>query len=206
MSTTGPFSTGYIGAHRWAVFGPPGAYDWACGCGEHGRVAGNLAFLYECFGRHAQEKLQQAAVSLLLAPLPHTKQMALSLLRQSHRAKEAGEGDKQNILALAAVTITQERHQTREASFQALEWANPWPDCGRPGLTSSDYQDGENRFWLEVEPSGKTWDWATWRTDYDGDNEAQIGGGSSPTLAEAQRAAWDALMTYQEEQEDQEPF
>lgn len=98
VSTHGPFDTGYIGAHRWHVECPQGAFVWTCVCGDTGRVAGNLAFCQEAFGRHAVEKLEQAAVDLLEPSLLHrsyaTLQARIGVLR------EQGQNDQANLLQL----------------------------------------------------------------------------------------------------------
>jgi hypothetical protein len=98
MSTTGPFDTGYVGAHRWHVDIDRNTYVWTCVCGDTGRVVGNLAFCQETFARHAHEKLQEAAVALLVAHLADIDSDAIQAQVGWHR--EQGEPDQANLLQL----------------------------------------------------------------------------------------------------------
>jgi hypothetical protein len=198
MSTHGPFDTGYIGAHRWHVDGLL-SYRWTCVCGDHGNVAGNLAFMYEAFGRHAHESLEKAAVGLLMAPLPNTRDVEARLIRRAEEAREAGLTDKANLLMMVANECNHEREQANEARFRGLEWS-PWPEESSEGLSCA-----HEGYWLYAHPSALMWTWETWLAEHEGFDEESLAQGFSHTQAEAQRAAWDALMTYQEEQEA-EPF
>jgi hypothetical protein len=108
MSTHGPFDTGYIGAHRWHVECPKGAFVWTCVCGDTGRIAGNLAFCQESFGQHAQRKLEQAAVDLLEPSLLHRREATLQA-RIGH-LREQGQNDQANLLQLVVNRRYQEEN------------------------------------------------------------------------------------------------
>jgi hypothetical protein len=100
MSTSGPFDTGYVGAHRWHVECPQGAYVWTCVCGDTGRVAGNLAFCQEAFARHAHDRLQEAAVSLLTAYMGNLSYRQLQ--DEVGHLRRAEDNDQANLLQLVA--------------------------------------------------------------------------------------------------------
>jgi hypothetical protein len=103
MSTTGPFDTGYVGAHRWHVDIDRNTYVWTCVCGDTGRVTGNLAFCQECFARHAHEKLQKAAVALLSALVgTPTQELIATLHMRIPRLRSQGDNDQANLLQLVA--------------------------------------------------------------------------------------------------------
>jgi hypothetical protein len=99
MSTTGPFNTGYIGAHRWHVEQPRGTYIWTCTCGDTGRVAGNLSFTLHAFGEHAHRKLEQAALALLEGPHLALKG-AMVLQGEVNWLRKQGEPDQANLLQM----------------------------------------------------------------------------------------------------------
>ena len=98
MSTSGPFDTGYVGAHRWHVECPQGAYVWTCICGDTGRAVGNLAFCLDSFARHAHEALQEAATALLGQQTNHIPTEVIQLWVGQLRTK--GENDKANLWQL----------------------------------------------------------------------------------------------------------
>ena len=101
------FDTGYVGAHRWHVeeddHYPRGCqFKWACVCGDTGNVASsrsNRDFVLDAFARHAHDKLEEAAVSLLVDWMPSslptsTIQAVIGQLRTQ------GANDKANLLQL----------------------------------------------------------------------------------------------------------
>jgi hypothetical protein len=94
------FDTGYVGAHRWAVDGDR-SYKWACTCGDTGNIASrNRDFVLLVFARHAHDKLEKAAVALLVDWMPavdtDTLQGVIGQLRTS------GDNDKANLLQLVS--------------------------------------------------------------------------------------------------------
>src|SRR5215831_1662616 len=205
MTITGPFDTGYIGAHRWHVEpqgNSGGGWHWTCVCGQPGNVAGNFAFLLDCFARHAHEALQEAAVALILEHQPKTRQAKDSLTRRAKSLQEAGETDKGNLLMLAASHLHSQLEATAEEQFQSLTWYG-WPDDVEgvaPGLAADVDDIWPERFWLEIQPNPyfeprqfKNWRWEAFRITEGGD-ETRITSGQADTREEAQRASWDALV------------
>lgn len=105
MSTTGPFDTGYIGAHRWHVEQPRGTYVYTCICGDTGRVSGNLSFLWASFARHAHRKLEEAALTMLLELYPLNRDTIEDLERESVSYRQQDENDLSNLHMLLANRI-----------------------------------------------------------------------------------------------------
>jgi hypothetical protein len=203
-------STTFIGAHQWTLT-ERGGYDWVCVCGDHGRIASTSPwFVMESFGRHAHRKLEEAAVRLVLNPLPHTPQTITRLTRDAQEAREAGDMDRGNLLMSAANERHHEEQEALAVRFQGLEWYT-WPDDipDAPGV-ACDVED----FWLEVQTEDAlNWTWEVWRVNHHDasrrgswDVDIKLAHGTSLSQAEAKRAAWDALVTYQQEQEEEEPF
>jgi hypothetical protein len=205
MTTTGPFDTGYIGAHRWHVDQGHGTYTWTCVCGDTGRVTGNLSFCLHAFGEHAQRKLEAAAVTLVLEPLPHTRQVINSLFRQAGEAEDAGNNDRANILMLAH---NRRHHEAQEAladQYRSLRWT-AWPEQTSEGR-GVEVEGAYANYWLHVgDPQDNGFPWEVWLIDPRTGDETRLAQGVKPTQADAQRASWDALVGYQESQEDEEPF
>jgi hypothetical protein len=209
MSTTGPFDTGYIGAHRWHVEGQ-NSYRWTCVCGDTGNVAGNLAFLQEAFGRHAHEKLEKAAVSLVLENLPRTRHADDKLLRRAKWLQEAGDRDRGNILMLAANQRHHERQEDLADQYRSLEWT-PWPyeieGVEGSGSLGAEVDGAYENFWLYVCPlQDGYWAWETWKVNPQTGDETRLAQGTRPNRADAQLEAWSALHKHLDEQEEDEPF
>ena len=210
MSTIGAFDTGYIGAHRWHVE-DTGAFHWTCVCGDTGNVVGNMSFVLHSFGRHAHEKLMEAAISLVLAPLPHQRHVYTRLVMQAEQAKEAGDIDRHNLLMMAASERSMEAAAAMNARYVALDWYPRGPvDPHGPDITVDipDWLAPPDWFWLTVRPGERGWAWETWRVTQEDTNEAQVGQGTAPSQEEAQRASWEAVVRFQEQMEDEEeePF
>jgi hypothetical protein len=204
MSTTGPFDTGYIGAHRWHVE-DTGAFHWTCVCGDTGNAVGNLSFVLHSFGRHAHEKLMEAAIKLVLAPLPHQRHIYTRLVMQAEQAKEAGDIDRHNLLMMAASERSMEAAEAMNARYVALSW-EPGPTTDITAEVSDWVAPGW--FWMSVWPGERGWSWETGRLIQDDTLEDTLGKGSAPSQAEAQRASWEAVVRFQEQMEDadEEPF
>jgi hypothetical protein len=205
MTTTGPFDTGYIGAHRWHVDQERGTYTWTCVCGDTGRVTGNLSFALHAFGEHAYRKLEEAAVSLVLEPLPHTRQVINSLFRQAGEAEDASNNDRANILMLAHNRRFQEAQEADEDIYKNLRWT-AWPEQTSEGR-GVEIDDAYANYWLHVSPrSAGSWAWETWLINPRTGDETKLAEGTTSTQDDAQRAAWDALVLAYQAQEDEEPF
>lgn len=209
MTYTDSFDTGYIGAHRWHVDLVGGAFKWTCVCGEFGNSAGNLSFLLHSFGEHANRKLEQAAVALVLAPLPHNRATYTRLLIQAEQAKEAGDKDKGNILMLAANERFRESQEALHSIYSSLRWTS-WPEYNSEGRAVEVDGPWRERYWLHIVPSEVlegTWVWETWLVNEDGD-ERKLSQGGSPSQEAAQEAAWNAVVKREEDLADQaeEPF
>lgn len=208
-------TTDFLGGHQWTFNEDPrgGAHDWECKCGERGRIAhgsGTLmgqVFVQQSFARHAYRKLEEAAAALVLQPLPHTRQVHQSLLGRAKSLQAAGNTDQGNILMMAANERCREIEEANEAAYRALTWY-PWPEEGSPGLAADvDNEPGVVNFWMYVHPGQDCpWSWETWKIDPGSGQETKLTQGSAPSQTEAQRASWAALVAYQEDQEDEEPF
>lgn len=210
------FDTSYLGAHRWHIEERQG-YDWTCVCGEHGRVvsAGSdrdhaIAHVMEAFGRHAYDKLMEAATTLVLRPLPHNRAMYLRLLTQAEQAQTTGDKDQGNILMHAANLRHHESQEALHEQYTSLRWTS-WPEQTSEGRAVEVEGAGLHAYWLHVHPSQVlegTWVWETWLVEPDGNNERKLSQGGSPTLQAAQESAWDTLVKHENDLADQEeePF
>lgn len=210
---TSTFDTGYIGAHRWHVDERKG-YDWTCVCGDKGRVvstgdpAHRLSFLYEAFGQHAHQKLLDAAVEVILRPLPHNRSVYLRLETQARDAQKAGKTDEGNLLMSAANGRYHESQEHLAGVYKGLQW-HGWPDLTvtPEGLATevTEWND-QYSYWLHVHPGPRGWAWEAWLTDPEGNSDTRLGLGSSPTQEDAKVSAWEAVVLHLHHEEDKEPF
>lgn len=208
MTTTGPFDTGYIGAHRWHVgeVENSSSYICTCVCGKTERVTGNFSYVMHCFADHAYRALEEAAIALVLAPLPHTPQVRQGLVAKAKQEQESGDKDRGNILMGAANYLAYEATQANEEQYRGLDWI-PWPEESSESKGAPVDDVWSENFWLYVTGYiGTTWAWEVWRVNPQTGDEVKVAQGTSFTQEQAQRAAWDALVAYQENQEDEEPF
>ena len=205
----GNFDTGYIGPHKWHVEDRQG-YDWHCVCGDHGRIVTGrndaveaVAIVMETFGQHAYEKLQEAAVGLVLQYQPHTRAVYRNHMLRAKTAQMGGHMDQQNILMMAANRRHQEAQEALEEQYRGLRWY-PHEDMDGVGCDAT-FTLG--RYWLDVHPDESGWTWGTWSVDPDGDDHL-VTEGVAPTREEAQHAAWEALVQHHDDLEDREedPF
>jgi hypothetical protein len=153
------------------------------------------------------DRLREAAVGLLLEQIPTTRAAMHATRQRYENALRANEHPKANILMGVVLTIQERLEAAQEAQFQAIDWYM-WPDDtpGAQGRAADVSGVFLVDYWLEAQPGvGNGFSWETWRVTHRGE-EFRVASGEAPTLEEAQRASWVALLAHQEELEDEEPF